>query len=254
MHDFLGTFNRSMFERLASYLRDQVPQVQARTSYLVLELSRVGTLTMLKDIKGRPLGYAASSPDSYLGQLLAAYEILGGNPFFDLRVRSMTEPVYLLKGDEAHTPKFFSNGEPTPETALADAPSANIVLALRSFSREALARMDLLERKIRRTLDYGDQLQAEITLLEKMVGDVEAEGSLENLISQVSALFQDKTYRAIADDGGKDPYGQYIRAKFAAYDPGPRRPEHGGEGVERTGDGYYVFGESGESSSTDGSV
>ncbi len=252
MFDWLGTFNRSMFERLASYARAQLPQVEARVRYLVLQKSLVGTLTMLKDGRGRPLGYAASDPESYLGSLLKAYEILGGNPFFDLRVRASSEPVYLLKGDEENAPKFFSNGEPLPEAALADALSANLVIQMRSWMSESIDQKDRLERKIRRALDYGDQLQAEIDLLAKITGAEEDSGSLENLITQVGNLFKDKNYRAIADDQGKDPYGQHTRAKYAAYDPGPARPDPGGEGVERTGEGYHSYGDPTDGSSSSG--
>lgn len=255
MFDWLGTFNRSMFDRLASYARAQLPLVEARVRHLVLERSRVGTLIMLRDERSRPLGYAASDPESYLGSLLKAYEVLGGNPFFDLRVRAASDPVFLLKGDEANAPKFFSNGEPLPEAALADALSANLTLQMRSWLTESIDQKDRLERKIRRALDYGDQLQAEIDLLTKITGAPEEEGSLESLITEVGNLFKDKGYRAIADDQGKDPYGQFIRAKYAAYDPGPARPEPGGEGVERTSEGYYSYGDTtGGSSSNGGSL
>lgn len=254
MFDFLGTFNRSQFDRLAAFARDQLPLVKARSQQLLLEKSRLGTLIMVKDPKGRPTGYAASDPNSYLAKLLRAYEILGGNPFFDLRVRSMAEPVFLLKGDEVNPPRFFSNGEPKSEAALADAPSAQLVLQMRSWLVEAIDRKDYLERKIRRVIDYGDQLQAEIDQLEKITRAAEQDGSLEFIIAQVGNLLRDKNYRAIADDKGKDPFGQYTRAPFSAYDPGPNRGSQQGEGVERTAEGYFSFGDEEGSSSGQGTT
>lgn len=249
MFDWLGTFNRSQFERLAAFAREQVPLLDARINHLVLELSRLGTLIMTKDGKGNPVGYQAQPANSYLGKLLAVYEILGGDPFHDLQVRSMAEPVYLLKGDEVATPKFFSNGDPVPEGTLADAPSANLVMQLKSFVSDTIDRREYLERKIRRVLDYGDQLRAELSQLKQIRGSVEQPGSLEYIISQVAALINDRGYRAVADDKGKDKFGKYTKAKFSAYEPGPARGVPEGEGVERTNDGYYTYGEDAGSTS-----
>jgi len=229
-----------------------MPLVDARINHLVLELSRLGNLTMIKDVKGNPSGYKAQPSESYLGKLLAAYEVLGGDPFYDLQVRSMSEPVYLLKGDEVSTPKFFSNGDPVPEGALADAPSAALIGQLKSFIQDNIDRKEYLERKIRRTIDYGDQLRAELDRLKEAKGAVEQDGSLEFLIADVTALIHDRGYRAVADDRGRDKFGKYTKARFAEYEPGPARQAPEGEGVERTSDGYYFYGDDTAGSSSDG--
>jgi hypothetical protein len=252
MFDWLGTFNRSQFERLANFAKDQLPLLDARINHLTVELSRLGTMVMTKDGKGLPTGYAPQPANSYLGKLLAVYEILGGDPFYDLQVRSTSEPVYLMKGDEVSTPKFFSNGDPISDGALADAPSANLVMQLKSWVNDTIDRREYLERKIRRVIDYGDQLRAEMDLLKKIRGSAQQSGSLEFIISQVSTLINDKRYRAVADDKGRDKFGKYTRARFSAYEPGPSRDAPEGEGVERTDQGYYVYGDDTESSS-DGS-
>jgi hypothetical protein len=246
--DFLGTFNRSQFERLAAFARSQIPAIDARINHLVVELSRLGTLTMTKDSRGNPTGYAAQPVDSYLGRLLQVYEILGGDPFYDLQVRSLSEPVFLLKGDEVSTPKFFSNGDSVPEATLADTPTANLVLQLKSGIQDIVERREYLERKIRRTLDYGDQLNAEISLLKTTRGAVQVSGSLESVISKVSVLMADKNYRAVSDDKGKDKFGKYVKAPFSAYEPGDARESAEGEGVERTNQGYTSYGEGGSTS------
>ncbi len=252
MFDFLGTFNQSQFTRLASFAKDQLPIIDGRINHLILEISRLGTLIMTKDGRGNPVGYQAQPQISYLGKLLGVYEVLGGDPFHDLQVRSMAEPVFLLKGDEVSTPKFFSNGDPVPEGTQADAPSANLVGELRVFAQDTIDRREYLERKIRRVIDYGDQLQAEMKLLSKVRGSVEQAGSLEYIISQVSSLINDKGYRAVADDKGKDKFGKYTKAKFSAFEPGPARDAPEGEGVERTNEGYYSYGDDTGSSSDGG--
>lgn len=252
MFDFLGTFNRSQFNRLAAFARDQLPLIDARIAWLNMEIIRVGSLVMAKDPKGNPTGYAAGNPDAYIGKLTSAYEILGGNPFYDLQVRQMSESIYLLKGDEVSAPKFFSSGDPVPEGSLADAPSANLVSELKSWLETTIDRKEYLERKIRRAIDYVDQLQAEISTLERIRGAAEASGSLENIISQVGTLISDKSYRAVADDKGRDKFGKYTKARYSAYEPGPGRGEPEGEGVERTNEGYYLYGEDPGSSSESG--
>ena len=97
-HDFLGTFNKSQFDRFLAFARSQLPLIDARLLHLNAELARVGIVIFRYD-NGVPLGYAADPPQSYLGKMLAAYEVLGGNPFRDLRVRLRTDPVFIRRGD-----------------------------------------------------------------------------------------------------------------------------------------------------------
>lgn len=241
--DTLGTFNRSQFERLAKYAREQLPLVEGKLLHLTVEQQRLGVLGIAYDLAGRPSAYSANPIDSYLGKLLSAYEILGGDVFHDLQVRPMSDPVFLVKGDEVNPARFMSNGEPLPQPGLADAPSAKLLQQMRSSLNTSFDRRAALERKIRRTLDYGDQLQAEITELGLLKQAAETEGSMEFFISAVSQLIADPTYRAIAEDHGKDPFGKFIRAPLSAYEPGGNRTADDGLTVERTEQGYSVSGE-----------
>lgn len=245
MFDFLGTFNKSQFERLAAYARDRLAYVDARILHLTMEQQRIGFLKFAFDTAGKPTSYLTGSPgfNTYIGKLMAAYEVMGGDPFYDLQMRSKSDPVYYLKGDEVATSKVMSNGEPIPQQGLSDAPSGKAVRDIRAWMEDGIERLDRLERKVRRAVDYSDQLQDEINLLKKVKQSVEAEGSLENLIASVGHLFTDPSYRAISDDKGADPFGKLIYAPMSSYDSGGDRAGADGLVVERTGAGVVISGE-----------
>ncbi len=217
-HDILGTFNRSQFERFLSFARSQLPVIEGRIRHLQAEIFRTGTLIFRYD-KGIPLGYSANPSDSYLGKLLAAYEVLGGNPFVDLRVRLRTDPVFVIQASETTTPQYMSNGEVIGAKGLSDGPTAVMMQSAKEWLDPTLRyRFQRLERKIRRAVDYSDQLQLEVQGLQKMSLSASSEGSLEFIASQIQQLLGDPNYRAIFDDNGADPYGLTTHAPFSSYD------------------------------------
>jgi hypothetical protein len=242
--DFLGTFNAAQYERLSGFIRSQVKFVEARVNHLEAEKIRVGQVIFRFD-QGVPIGYAGDPPESYLGKLLSVYEVLGGNPGVDLRVRLPTDPVFMLPGDEVTSPHTMSNGEAIGGKGLSDADSAELVRSYRaSFNDTIYRRFDALERKIRRAVDYADQLEEEIAGLKKLVvsftaedfatvGQISAEqfqtgnfslnlpqdGSLANLESQIRQLIADPNYRALTTDAGENAeLGLDVYAPFSAYD------------------------------------
>jgi hypothetical protein len=241
--EFKGTFNKSQFERLASFARGQLQYIDARLSHLVAEQQRVGTLLFSFDSTGVPTAYVPPDPNTYVGKLVQAYETLGGDVFYDLQVRTKANPVFLTKGDETSTPKILSNGEPLPQPGLADAPTAALVGQIRFFMEDVLVKRANLERKIRRSIDYVDQLQDEIDELNQVRLSIETEGSLESNINEVEQLLVDPGYLATLDDGGKDTFGKLVRAPMASYEPGGVRQPPDGVGVERSSAGYVVSGE-----------
>lgn len=247
--DFLGTFNKSQFERFAAYARDQLVHVDARIAHLTYEQTRVGFLKFTFDPAGKPTAYSTGSNGSsptYIGKLMAAYEALGGDPFYDLQTRAMgDQPVFYPKGTETAPNKVMSNGEPLPAKGLADAPSAKLIQQMRSWLQPTIDRRAKIERKVRRALDYGDQLQAEIDELKTIKKSAEVEGSLENLISAVNLLLSDPNYRALGDDKGADPFGKLAYAPFASYEPGEGRAAPDGLVVEKVSGGYSISGEGG---------
>ena len=236
--DWLGTQNTSMFNRFAAFARDQKKLINDRILHLEAEGNRIGTLEFAYDSDGAPTGYSVTRPpDSYISKLVAAYEALGGDAFFDLKVRSSTQPVFVVKGDEAVPATRLSSGEIISQLGLADAPTAELMRQSKIWMYESLRqRRDHLERKIRRALDYSDQIQDEIKLLGTIQKDDTVSGSLENLFKTIQDFNNDRTYRATYDDKDQDPHGLKVNAPFGSYEPGPDQAsnpdQRGYEGYE----------------------
>lgn len=245
--DFLGTFNKSQLDRFLAFARTQLPLVDARIQHLEAEQNRIGTVTFRYD-QGIPKEFIADPEESYLGRLLATYEVLGGNPFHDLRVRLRTDPVFAIRGSVTVPTQFMSNGEVIGAPGLADAPSGEIMRQARRWLEVTLnGRFDKLERKIRRALDYADELEREIKDLTLIKQGIEVEGSFEQLADQLVQLIADPNYRAIFDDAGKDPFGLTSYAPFSSYDATPSNDpnlvDRTAETAQRQNKGYVGPGE-----------
>lgn len=236
--DHLGTFNASQLARLAAFARAQVADIDARILHLTAERIRIGSIGYRYD-KGDVVAYQANPSDSYIGKLLSAYEALGGDPIYDLQIRQKdTQALFLMRADETQPARRLSDGRVVGSEGLADAPSAVLVQQLKSWMAEAVQyKRDSLERKIRSALDYSDQLADEVKLLQIMKQEKETSGSVENILDQLKQLIEDRTYRAIADDKGKDPNGLMTYSPFSPMEPGPKRAA---EDYGRTLDGYVV--------------
>ena len=219
--NFRGTFNKSQFERFAAFARAQTSDILGRIKHLTAERIRIGSLVFAyKD--GLPTGYEPDSPTSYLGQLIACYEILGGNALADLNLRTLSQPVFLIPGDETRPAQQLSNGEIMGLPGTGDGVSAVLMQQARAWMPEVLDyKRDYLERKIRRMVDYSDQLQAESDLLQQILAAKESGGSLEYILDQIAQLIADDTYPAVTDDKGADPGGLLNNAPPAAYQSGP---------------------------------
>jgi hypothetical protein len=230
MDSFLGSFNKSSFDRFLSFARSQLPLIDARIQHLEAEIARIGAVVFKYD-KGVPQGFASDPPTSYMGKLLAAYEVLGGNPFYDLRTRSMSDPIFVIKGTEMSPVQYISNGEVLGSKGLADGVTAELIHDARGWLEDTLTgRFGSLERKIRRAMDYADQLQEEIERLQIVKASAEVTGSLEDIANQIYQLFGDRNYRAIYDDKGSDSFGLLSNAPYSSYDgaPGIVQRENGG--------------------------
>lgn len=215
-HDFLGTFNQAQFERFAEFARNQIEAIELRIKHLEAEINRIGMVTFRFE-QGVPQALTATPKSSYMAKLLAAYEVKGGNPFIDLRTRSRTDPIFLQRADETVSAHTMSNGEPVPYGSLSDGPSAELVRKARGWLEETLhGRFGRLERKIRRALDYRDQLEEEVSELRTLRADVDTPNSLEQLLVQIQQLIDDPTYRAITPD--TDQFGLMVHAPYSSYD------------------------------------
>lgn len=217
-----GTFNKSQFDRFAAFARAQTSDILGRIKHLTAERIRIGSLVFTYENGQIAKKYQPDSPSSYLGRLIACYEILGGNALDDLNIRSLSQPVYLLPGDETRPAQQLSNGEIMGLPGLGDGPSANLMQQARAWMPETLHyKRDYLERKIRRMIDYSDQLKAESDLLQKIAAAKESGSSLEYILDQITQLLADPTYMAATDDKGADPSGLLNNAPPAVYQSGP---------------------------------
>lgn len=252
---FKGTFNRSQFERFITFARSQLPLVASRQNHLDAEIQRIGTV-VFKLERGVAQGYEARPSTSYLAKLLAAYEVLGGNPLIDLRLRLSANPVYFVQGDESTGAQYTSGGEPIGGKGLIDGPTAVLMDSARSWLDDTLQdRFLRLERKIRRALDYADQLRVEKQNLDVLQMAASVEGSLEFIAAQIEEYMSDSNYRPCYDDqsqGKRDPEGKLVYANHANYDiDEPLFPDAGGTRIATTpqkqGDGVYEPGEGGRS-------
>jgi len=247
--DFLGTFNKTQWERYLVFARAQIPLVEARIGYLRAERARIGTVAFEYQ-GGVPVSLTSPGQTTYLGKLFAAYEVMGGNPFLDLRARTRSQAIFTIRGSETSTPNMMSNGEVMGQRGLADALSSELSRKSRVWLDGTMkARFDRLERKIRRALDYSDELDLEILLLAKISSAVTTDGSLEFIAEQMAGLLTDPNYRAIFDDQGKDPFGLTSYAPFSEYDVEPPLDPNLGTRVatapQRQDSGYVGPGETG---------
>lgn len=222
--EFGGTFTASQFARLRDYARAQLAAIDGRISHLKAERDRIGSLAFAYDQGGVPTHMAVDPPLTYCGKLFAAYEALGGDVEHDLQVRGTSQPVFMLTGTTTRAPQMMSNGEVIGQLGLSDAQSAVITQKIKSFvSGDLQRRRDALERKIRRALDYAEQLDAEISQLQLMRASAETKESLEYLLKAIDILSNDNRYMAITNDvENPDPHGKFARAPIAAYMPGPK--------------------------------
>ena len=248
-YDFLGTFNKSQFERFATFARAQLLTVPLRLRHLVYEQTRIGSLSFTYDAGGIPLSFTPPSKTTYLGKLVAAYEVLGGQVKYDLQVRTLNQAVYLLAGTETSAPQLMSNGEVMSPKGLGDGRSAVLMQKAREWLYGPLQfRREYLEHKIRRAIDYTDQLQYEVDLLNKIGNEATTPNSLEFIFGQIGELFTDTQYRPIYDDKKKDEHAKLAYAPFYPYSTTGADPANIPEdaaGYGRDLDGAKVPGEVG---------
>ena len=221
----------------------QLPAITARVKHLEVEQARIGTISFTgNDGKGVSTNFTVAPDDSYMAKLVVAYEVMGGNPFMDLRLRLRTQPVFIVKGTESNGPTFMSNGEVIGGAGLVDSVSAELMRSASAWVDDACRdRFDYLERKIRRALDHSDQLGIEIAQLQLASSAASINGSVEFIAEQIESLFKDRNYRTIYDDANGDPLGLKAYAMFSSYDAGGGReavdPQRGDDGYQGPGEG-----------------
>ncbi len=169
-----GTFSSGQWECFKAFARIQKVDVQLRINWLQKQLSMNGIFQTTYD-GPNPVSFSASA-GSYAAKLIAAYRVLGGVPERDMLLRTSDIPVFKTKGTSIQDQvtgdtsggfsDTFSNGRRERGSQRFDRDLGLLVESLKGWQLAAIkAKRERLEFKIKRALDYSDQLQNEINLL-----------------------------------------------------------------------------------------
>ncbi len=163
-----------------------------------------------------PLSFSAT-PGSYADKLIQAYRILGGVPEKEMLLRTSDDPVYLTSGSNLSTrdgtvtggfSDVFSNGRRFRGGQRFDRDLGLQVDRLKKWQLESVKlKREHLEFKIKRALDYSDQLQNEAKLIGSLLGD--GIGSVDDQILQVE-LAMSVPGAANVVENPDDPFGLFI--------------------------------------------
>lgn len=168
--NFYGTFTRAQWYDFRDFAMVQRSELEARKRWVDAELSRTGQVQCAYFDDGTPESFSASSK-SYIGKLLLAYRMLGGVPENDMLLRTRDQVVFLKQGvDENDTPGY-SNGRRYRGGQRFDRTLGLTVEAMKKWQIEAVkAKREHLEFKIKRAMDYADQLEQESVMLAGLIG------------------------------------------------------------------------------------
>ncbi len=178
--NFFGTFTTGQWEAFRAFARVQRREVELRVSWLQKQLSMNGIFSTEYD-GPVPVAFTASA-GSYAAKLLSAYRVLGGVPERDMLLRTRDKPVFKTKAQNITTvtagttdggfSDVYSNGRRERGTQRFDRDLGLRVEKLKSWQLEAVkAKRERIEYKIKRALDYSDQLQSEISVLTALLDE-----------------------------------------------------------------------------------
>lgn len=177
---FLGTFTTGQLEQLRKFAKVQEVELASRRKFLVRKMYEIGAFVTLFDAATKlPLRYSVSY-GSYAGKLLQAYKALGGHPEKEFILRTRDQPVYLTLGSPIDTQNpqnaqsgfsdQYSNGRRNRGDQRFDRDVAVLVEKFKEWQLEPIKRKrENLEYKLKRALDYFDELQLEYDMLGSML-------------------------------------------------------------------------------------
>lgn len=206
---FFGVFTTGQWESFKAFSRTQILELRLRRQWLQKQLLMNGIFETEYD-GPRPVSFLVN-PGSYAAKLMEAYRVLGGNPETDMLLRTRDQPVYKVSGTEikknADTTvsggysDVYSNGRRERGNQRFDRDLGLRVEALKEWQLDAIKlKREKLEFKIKRALDYSDQLQQEISLLDKLLGDDTVQGSANSQILDVEIQMAQPGAMTVVDD------------------------------------------------------
>jgi len=168
--NFFGTFTRAQWYDFRDFISVQRTELEARSRWLKAELTRTGQVECAYADDGTPLSFTASSK-SYIGKLLLAYRMLGGIPENDMLLRTRDQVVFLNRGIDQDDRPRYSNQRVNRGSQRFDRSLGLAVEDLKKWQLEAIkVKREHLEFKIKRALDYADQLQQEYDMISSLTG------------------------------------------------------------------------------------
>lgn len=188
--NFFGVMTSGQWEAFKAFARIQRVDVELRVAWLQKQLSMNGLFITEYD-GPTPVKFSATA-GSYAAKLISAYRVLGGVPERDMLLRTSDKPVFKTKAQNISTTTagqtdggfsdVYSNGRRDRGVQRFDRDLGLRVERMKSWQLEAVkAKREALEFKIKRALDYSDQLQKEISFLTQVLD----EGSRYSFDAQV---------------------------------------------------------------------
>jgi len=145
------------------------------------------------DDNNYPKSFSVSPLNSYGAKLLSAYRILGGYPEKEMLLRTRDVPVFLTRGEPITVRQdgLVSGGYSETYTDSRrwrggqryDRDLGLRVERMKAWQLEIIkSKREKLEFKIKRALDYSDQLQQEVVLIDKLLTE---STSVDTLIRKI---------------------------------------------------------------------
>jgi hypothetical protein len=195
--NFYGTFTIGQLNELRTFSRYQSQDLQKRIDWLKSQLERIGTLKSTLD-QGTPQTYQTST-STYLGKLFLAYKMMGGNPERDFIIRQRDQTVFKTRGSPLNDDPYdktdgssdeYTNG--VSERGIRnDSASGLFVDRAKAWQLEVIKRKrEYLEYKIKKIIDYSDELAKELASLEFLIDEstdiLETDGLIDEVIAQAN--------------------------------------------------------------------
>jgi hypothetical protein len=178
--NFFGTFTTGQFAVFRAFAQIQILELKLRRQWLQKQLTMNGVF--VTDYEGPiPVSFNASG---YAGKLIQAYKVLGGKPERDMLLRTRDQVVFKersfnmsVSSDGGVTGGFsdvYTSGRRERGGQRFDRDLGIKVMKVKSWQLESIKmKRERLEMKIKRALDYSDQLEVEIDIIDRLVSEDE---------------------------------------------------------------------------------
>jgi hypothetical protein len=214
---FFGVCSSGQWLVFKAFALVQKTELQLRRMWLQKEISKIGTFITEYGDDFMPKEFTATPHNSYAAKLIEAYKIMGGVPERDMLLRTLDKPVYLTSGQNITKTEggvsggysdTFSNGRRFRGGQRFDRDLGLTIDRLKRWQLESIKhKREHIEYKIKRALDYSDQLQIELNQIETLLGD--GEGSVDDQIQKIEIAMNTPGSMNTIDDPD-DIFGLFI--------------------------------------------